>query len=104
MKLPSTKTTLTIIVVVIYTITLTTLLATVLRTDHNLLMPSLGTIYALGFQVYGGNITTANEKPTLDWGTTYVGASTNVSFNILSRSNIDVKMNMTSPHNPKPTQ
>jgi len=76
--LPSAKTTLTIIVVVTYTITLTTLFASVLRTNHNLLMPGLGNIYTLGYE--------AGNK-TIDWGTIYVGASTDRSFNLTSRSN-----------------
>jgi hypothetical protein len=78
MKFPSAKTTLTIIVVVIYTITLTTLLAAVLRTNHNLLMPSLGNIIALGYKV---------DNQTIDWGTVYVGTSTNRAINLTSKSN-----------------
>jgi hypothetical protein len=77
MKLPSAKTTLTIIVVVFYTITLTTLLAAVLRTNHNLLMPGLGNIVALGYEV---------DNDTVDWGTIYVGTSTNRSFILKSIS------------------
>jgi hypothetical protein len=78
MKLPSAKTTLTIIVVVIYTIVLTTLLAAVLRTNHNLLMPGLGNIVALGYKV---------DNQTIDWGTVYVGTSTDRAINLTSRSN-----------------
>ena len=78
MKLPSAKTTLTIIVVVFYTIVLTTLLAAMLRTNHNLLMPGLGNIYTLGYEA---------DNKTLDWGTIYVGASTDRSFNLTSKSN-----------------
>jgi hypothetical protein len=78
MKLPSAKTTLTLIVVVFYTITLTTLLAAVLRTNHNLLMPGLGNIITLGYKV---------DNDTVDWGTIYVGASTDYPINLTSRSN-----------------
>jgi hypothetical protein len=75
--LPSAKTTLTIIVVVAYTITLTTLVASVLRTNHNLLMPGLGNIVALGYKV---------DNNTIDWGTIYVGTSTDCAINLTSKS------------------
>lgn len=78
MKLPSAKTTLTIIVVVFYTIVLTTLLAAVLRTNHTLLMPGLGNIVTLGYDV---------DNRTIDWGTVYVGTSTDHAINLTSRSN-----------------
>lgn len=78
MKLPSAKTTLTIIVVVIYTIVLTTLLAAQLRTNHNLLMPGLGNIVTLGYDV---------NNRTIDWGTVYVGTSTDRAINLTSKSN-----------------
>ena len=78
MKLPSAKTTLTVIVVVIYTIVLATLLADLLRTNHNLLMPGLGNIITLGYDV---------DNRTIDWGTIYVGTSTDQAINLTSRSN-----------------
>jgi len=74
----SAKTTLTIIVVAVYAITLITLIASVLRTNHNLLMPGLGNIYTLGYEA---------DNKTLDWGTIYVGTSTDRSFNLTSKSN-----------------
>ena len=77
MKLPTAKTTLTIIIVVIYTIVLTTLLAAQLRTNHTLLMPGLGNIVTLGYDV---------DNRTIDWGTIYVGTSTDHSINLTSRS------------------
>lgn len=75
--LPSAKTTLTIIVVAVYTITLTTLIASVLRTNHNLLIPGLGNIYTLGYEA---------DNKTLDWGTIYVGTSTDRAINLTSKS------------------
>jgi hypothetical protein len=77
MKLPSAKTALTLIVVVFYTITLTTLLASVLRTNHNLLLPGLGNIIALGYKA---------DNNTIDWGTIYVGTSTDRAINLTSKS------------------
>jgi hypothetical protein len=79
MKLPSAKTTLTFTVVIIYTIVLVTLLANVLRTNHNLLMPGLGHIVALGYDV---------DNRTIDWGTVYVGTSTNHLINLTSKSTV----------------
>ena len=78
MKLPSAKTTLTIIVVVFYTLVLSTLLADVLRTSHDRLMPGLGNIVTLGYDV---------DNRTVDWGTVYVGTSTDHMINLTSRSN-----------------
>jgi len=78
MKLPSAKTTLTIIVVVFYTIVLTTLLADLLRTSHTLLIPGLGNIVTLGYDV---------DNRTIDWSTVYVGTSTDHAINLTSRSN-----------------
>jgi len=78
MRLPSAKTTLTIIVVVAYTITLTTLVASVLRTNHTLLMPGLGNIVTLEYDV---------DNRTIDWGTVYVGTTTDHAINLTSRSN-----------------
>jgi predicted membrane metal-binding protein len=78
MKLPSAKITLTIIVAVIYTIVLTTLLAAQLRTNHTLLIPGLGNIVTLGYDV---------DNRTIDWGTVYVGTSTDHAINLTSRSN-----------------
>lgn len=65
MRPPSAKTVLLIIITIAYTITLTTLFASLLNSNYNILVPSIGTIRALGFEVYGGNITTTNEEPTL---------------------------------------
>ena len=78
MKLPSAKITLTIIVAVIYTIVLTTLLAAQLRTNHTLLIPGLGNIVTLGYDV---------DNRTIDWSTVYVGTSTDHAINLTSRSN-----------------
>jgi hypothetical protein len=86
--LPSFKTTLIIIVVVVYTITLTSLFVSVIDGENLLRMPTVGNIITLGYEAHGGNIITNNGNTTLDWGTTYVGASTNRTFNLKSKSTI----------------
>jgi len=91
--LPSAKTALTIIVVVIYTITLTSLFATILYSYRSFRMPSLGTIYTLGYDVYDGDIIIVNGNRTLNWTTIYVGSSINRSFLLKSLSNTVTKPN-----------
>jgi hypothetical protein len=95
--LPSAKTVLLTIVVVVYTMTLTTLAATLLTRNHNLHLPSFGTIYTIGYEIYGGDIIIKDGYPALDWGTTNVGNSTNRSFYLRSTSNIPTipKLNIT---------
>jgi hypothetical protein len=95
MRLPSTKTTLLTIAIIVCTVALTTLFASLLNHNYDLGVPSFGTIYALGFEVHGGNITVADGYPTLDWGTVYVGSPVNRSLYIRSKSNVDVRMNLT---------
>ena len=91
--LPSAKTALTIIVVVIYTITLTSLFASILNSYRNIQMPSFGTIYALGYDVYDGDIITVGGNKTLNWTTIYVGSSINRSFLLKSLSSTVTKPN-----------
>ena len=91
--LPSLKTALIIIVVVIYTMTLTSLFASILDSYRNFRMPSFGTIYALGYDVYDGDIITANGNRTLNWTTIYVGSSIDRSFLLKSISSTVTKPN-----------
>jgi hypothetical protein len=84
---PSFKTVLTILVVVIYTIVLTSLFVSVIDGSNPLRMPTIGNIITMGYEAHGGDIQTAGENQTLDWGTIYVGTSTNRSFTIKSKSN-----------------
>jgi hypothetical protein len=91
--LPSFKTTLIITVVVIYTVTLTSLFASILNSYRSFQMPSFGTIYALGYDVYDGDIITVNGNKTLNWTTVYVGSSMNRSFLLKSISSTVTKPN-----------
>jgi hypothetical protein len=93
---PSRKTVLLIIVVAIVAVGLNALVATLLERYQNLHIPSIGNIYALGFDVYGGNITTHDGIQYIDWGTNYVGSQTNRSIYLRNKSNIDTTMNLTT--------
>lgn len=84
--LPSFKTILTIIVVVVYTITLTSLIVSIIGGNLVVRLPTVGNIITLGYEAHGGDIAINNGKATLDWGTIYIGASTNRSFFLKSKS------------------
>lgn len=85
--LPSIKTTLTIIVVVVYTLVLTSLFVAVIDGINPLRMPTIGNIVTIGYKANGGDIQTIAGNQTLDWGTIYVGTPTNRSFTLKSESN-----------------
>lgn len=85
--LPSIKTILIVIVVVVYTIVLTSLFVSVIDGYSTLRVPTIGNIIALGYEAHGGDIISAGENQTIDWGTIYVGTSTNRSFILKSKSN-----------------
>ena len=91
--LPSAKTALTIIVVIIYTITLTSLFASILNNNRDFRMPSFGTIYTIGYDVYDGDIIMVNGNRTLNWTTIYVGSTITRSFLLKSASNTVTKPN-----------
>ena len=95
-RVPSRNTVLLIIVVAIVAVVLNALVATLLERYQNLHIPSIGNIYALGFDVYGGNITTHDGIQYIEWGTNYVGSQTNRSIYLRSKSNIDTTMNLTT--------
>jgi len=87
MKLPSVKTALLILVTAVCTMLLTVLFIAIVS-QGNLRVSSHGTIYALDYEVYGGNISFVDSKPTFDWGAIIVGDSTNRSFYLRSKSTI----------------
>lgn len=84
--LPSFRTLLIIIVVVAYTLILSTVVTETLEQSRTLHIPSFATIYVLGYEAYGGDIALKDGNQTLDWGTIYVGTSTNLSFYLRSKS------------------
>jgi hypothetical protein len=86
--LPSIKTTLIIIVVVVYTLTLTSLFVSVIDGESPLRMPTIGNIITIGYEAYGGDILTTAGYQTINWGTVYVGTSTNRTFTLKSKSTL----------------
>lgn len=57
---------------------------------HNLRLPSLGTIRAIGVEVYDGDL----NGTQINWGIVYPGTLTNRSFYIQSESNTPVTLNL----------
>lgn len=86
--LPSIKTVMIIIVVVVYTMVLTSLVVSVIDGNSPFKMPTIGNIITTGYEAHGGDINTTATNQTLDWGTIYIGASTNRSFTLKNKSNI----------------
>jgi len=84
--LPSIKTMLIIIVVAVYALTLTSLIVSVIDGESPLRLPTIGNIIAVGYQAYGGDIVTTAGNQSIDWGTVYVGTSTNRTFTLKSKS------------------
>ncbi len=86
--LPSIKTVMIIVVVVAYTMVLTSLVVSIIDGNSPFRMPTIGNIITTGYEARGGDIQTTAENQTLDWGTIYIGASTNRSFILKNKSNI----------------
>lgn len=84
------KIVLLVIVVVVITVLVNTLVSMWLSRFHNWNVPSIGTIYAIDVEVYGGDIIQNGNQSYVDWGTVYPGTSTNRSFYIRSDSNIEI--------------
>ncbi|NWF86281.1 hypothetical protein HXY32_00460 [Candidatus Bathyarchaeota archaeon] len=92
----SKKTILLIVIVSIITLAVSTIASILLSTFHNIRFPSLGTIYVIGVEAYGGDInTTQDGKQYVDWGTVYPGTLTDRSFYLKSKSNRLVILNLT---------
>jgi len=90
----SKKTLMLLIVVVLATVALQTSISLWLSNTHNFTLPSIGTMYVLGVEVYGGDIKTDGDLKYVDWGVTYPGAAINRSANIRSISNVDSILNL----------
>jgi hypothetical protein len=64
-------------------------------TNHNgNNIPAKGTIYVKGLEIYGEDIKSEAGKLYVDWGELYLGASASTSFNVQSKSNVDVKLEL----------
>ncbi|NWG10442.1 hypothetical protein HXY33_01635 [Candidatus Bathyarchaeota archaeon] len=96
------KTILLIVVVAVASILLTTFVAVLLSRTQNLTIPSVGTIYVVGVEIYGGDMKTTDGQQYIDWGTIRPGVSINRSFYIRSNSTVDIKLNLSdmnwNPH------
>jgi hypothetical protein len=92
------KTILLIVVVAVVSILLTTSIAVLLSRTQNLTIYSLGTMYAIGVEIHGGDIKTTDGQQYIDWGTISPGVSINRSFYIQSISNVDIKLNLSATH------
>ena len=86
--LPSIKTVMIIVVVVVYTIVLTSLVVSIIDGSNALRMPTIGNIITIGYEAHGGDIQTTGVNQTLDWDTIYIGASTNRTFILKNKSNV----------------
>ncbi|MEM3697190.1 MAG: hypothetical protein QXQ94_06795 [Candidatus Bathyarchaeia archaeon] len=79
------------VVVSLATLLLSTMASMWLSKFHNFRLPSLGTIRAIGVEVYGGDL----EGTQINWGVVYPGTLTNRSFYINnSKSNTPVTLNL----------
>lgn len=83
-----------IIIVSAATLLISTIVSIWLNSFHNLRFPSIGTIQAIGVEVYDGNITVQGGKQIIDWGTVYPGSFTNRSLYIRSISNIPIRLSL----------
>jgi hypothetical protein len=83
---------LLIIAVASITLILNVLIAVWLSNTDNLTIPSVGTIYVTGVEVYGGDTKSTNGIASIDWGTFYLTESKSASLYLRSVSNIPVKL------------
>jgi hypothetical protein len=57
-------------------------------------IPTTGTIYVRGLEIYGGDIKSNRGNITVDWGELTLGSIKNASFNVKSTSNVDVQLGL----------
>jgi hypothetical protein len=95
--LPSKRTVVLVLAVIVITVILSAAFSILLSRFSNLRLPSLGTIMTEGVEAYWDeNLTnkiSTDEK--IDWGTLKLGTSKNVTFYLLSISNIETILNLT---------
>lgn len=91
----SKKTILLIVIVIILTLIISSIASMLLSSYDNITLPSIGTIYVIGIEAYGGDLNETDGQKYIDWGAVYPGASTNRSLYIKSKSNKPVTLNLT---------
>ena len=103
----SRKIILLILVVVLVTLVFSFLMAPLVNNDasnnanngandeiNDRTIPTTGTIYVSGLEIYGGDIKSESEKVYVDWGELTLGASKNATFYVRSTSNVDVELGL----------
>ena len=84
------KTLLMIVITALITIVIQTIFSVWLSENSDVYLPSIGTIYTLNVEVYGGDLKElSNGQKFLDWGAIYPGMEVNRGFNVKSKSNVD---------------
>jgi len=89
----SKKTLLLILIVAVTSIAITTTISILLSKIDNLHVPSLGTIKTIGVEAYW-DPNCENKTGTIDWGTVQPGSSQNVTFYLLSISNVEAILHL----------
>jgi hypothetical protein len=95
------KTVLLVIGVVLLTLVLSYLIAPwfskvdgVPNGDDDRTISTTGTLHVKDLEIYGGNVTAESGKVHIDWGELDLGVSKNVSFYVLSNSNVNVTLGL----------
>jgi hypothetical protein len=57
-------------------------------------IPTKGTLYVSGLDIYGGDTESESGNVYIDWGELTLGASKNASFYVRSNSNVDVELEL----------
>lgn len=91
--LRSKKSIFLIVVVAALTLILSALLSVWLASYHNVNLPSIGRIKAIGIEAYWDK-DFRNKTTAIDWGTVYVGSRINVTLYIRSVSNEEISLAM----------
>jgi hypothetical protein len=103
----SRKIILLVLVVVLVTLVFSFLMAPLVNNDvsnnagdganneiNDRTIPTAGTIYVRGLEIYGGDVKSASGNVYLDWGELSPGASKSASFYVRSTSNVDVELRL----------
>lgn len=92
---PSKKTLLFMMAVVAAALLLSALISIWLDEVYNLHVPSVGTIYTIGVEAYGGDLELDEHgNQLINWSRIYPGISTNRSFYLRSKGNVDARLHL----------
>lgn len=90
----SKKTILLLIAIIAATVVLTTFISILLERISTIHVPSMGTIHTIGVEAFDGDIRLQNGSQYVDWGTIYPGTSTNRTFSLRSKSNVETILSL----------